>query len=104
MRLDHLLSREITLINSERPSPEPQSPPDEAPPGLPFPSQHPAPGIPGHLESRIAIRSEDINISYLHVMKDISAQQFIRCIPKGISGERLRIFMADESNFLILFH
>ncbi len=37
-------------------------------------------------------------------MKDISAQQFIRCIPKGISGERLRIFMADESNFLILFH
>ena len=36
-------------------------------------------------------------------MKDISAQQFIRCIPKGISGERLRIFMADESNFLILF-
>ena len=33
-------------------------------------------------------------------MKDISAQQFIRCIPKGISGERLRIFMADESNFL----
>ena len=36
-------------------------------------------------------------------MKDISAQQFIRCIPKGISGERLRIFMADESNFLLFF-
>ena len=35
-------------------------------------------------------------------MKDISAQQFIRCIPKGISGERLRIFMADESNFLFI--
>ena len=103
MRLDHLLSREITLSFRKTESGA-QSPPDEAPPGQTFPSQHPAPGIPGHLESRIAIRSEDINISYLHVMKDISAQQFIRCIPKGISGERLRIFMADESNFLILFH
>ena len=102
MRLDHLLSRE-NPYHSERPSPEQQSPPDEAPPGTSIPSQHPAPGIPGHLESRIAIRSEDINISYLHVMKDISAQQFIRCIPKGISGERLRIFMADESNFLLFF-